>query len=101
MFSIYQPVNHYVPESKVGNADFTNILLETTPRVADASIFTIELFSPEDNLTPTVVEWRDRLEKEGGEEYQIAIGAKETIEKYQMAKDKQYREIKSTELTKG
>lgn len=42
---------------------------------------------------------RDRLEKEGGEEYQIAIGAKETIEKYQIAKDKQYREIKPSQLT--
>ena len=42
---------------------------------------------------------RDRLEKEGGEEYQIAIGAKETIDKYFAVKDKQYRDFKSSQLT--
>lgn len=38
---------------------------------------------------------RDRLETEAGEEYQIAIGAKETVEKYWAAKDRQYRNMKS------
>ena len=41
---------------------------------------------------------RDRLEKEGGEELKIALGAKETIEKYVTAKDKQYRSMKSTQI---
>ena len=36
-----------------------------------------------------------RLEEEGGEEYQQAVGASETIEKYWAVKDKQYREMKS------
>ena len=40
---------------------------------------------------------RARLEREGGEEYQIAIGAKETIDKYFAAKDKQYRNMKSSQ----
>ena len=34
---------------------------------------------------------RERLERQGGEELKIAIGAKETIDKYFAAKDKQYR----------
>ena len=37
---------------------------------------------------------KERLEREGGEEYQQAIGAKETVEKYLAAKDKQYQETK-------
>ena len=39
---------------------------------------------------------RKRLEDEGGEELEIALGAKKTVEKYVAAKDKQYREMKST-----
>ncbi|BAZ44277.1 DNA photolyase, FAD-binding protein [Chondrocystis sp. NIES-4102] len=42
---------------------------------------------------------RDRLEQENTEEYQQAIGAKETIEKYRAAKDKQYQQMKSSEPT--
>ena len=41
---------------------------------------------------------RDRLEKENGEEYQIAMGAKETIDKYFAVKNKQYRDFKSSQL---
>ena len=37
---------------------------------------------------------RDRLKREGGEELTIAQGAKETIDKYFAAKDKQYRAMK-------
>lgn len=36
---------------------------------------------------------RERLEHEGGEDYHIALGAKETVEKYLTAKDKQYRAL--------
>ncbi|MEM8832327.1 MAG: FAD-binding domain-containing protein [Cyanobacteria bacterium P01_G01_bin.19] len=38
---------------------------------------------------------RARLEAEGGEEYQQALGAAETIEKYLTVEDKQYRAMKS------
>ena len=38
---------------------------------------------------------RERLETEGGEELEIAIGARETVEKYVAVKDKQYRAMKS------
>lgn len=41
---------------------------------------------------------RERLECEGGLEYQQAIGAKETVKKYQLAKDKQYRRLNSSQL---
>ena len=37
---------------------------------------------------------RDRLEREGGEELKIALGAKETIDKYFAVKDKQYQNMK-------
>ena len=37
-----------------------------------------------------------RLEQEGGTEYQQAVGASETIEKYWAVKDKQYQEMKSS-----
>ena len=39
---------------------------------------------------------RDRLERENGEEYQIAIGAKETIDRYFAVKNQQYRDFKSS-----
>lgn len=42
---------------------------------------------------------RDRLETEGGEEYQIAIGAKKTVEKYFAVKNKQYQDFKFSQLT--
>ena len=42
---------------------------------------------------------RERLKKEGGEEYRQAIGAKETTEKYLLAKDKQYRKVKPSQVT--
>lgn len=38
---------------------------------------------------------KQRLEREGGEDLLIALGAKETIEKYVAAKDKQYHDMKS------
>lgn len=41
---------------------------------------------------------KKRLEKEGGEELEIALGAKETIEKYVAAKDKQYQKMKSSQI---
>lgn len=37
---------------------------------------------------------KERLEREGGEELTIALGAKETIDKYVAVKDKQYRATK-------
>ncbi|WP_036477828.1 FAD-binding domain-containing protein [Myxosarcina sp. GI1] len=37
---------------------------------------------------------RERLEKEGGEEYESALGAKKTVEKYFTTKDRQYRNLK-------
>ena len=39
---------------------------------------------------------KERLEREGGTELEIALGAKETINKYFAAKDKQYRNMKSS-----
>ena len=39
---------------------------------------------------------RERLEQSGGEEYQQALGASLTIEKYVAAKDKQYQNMKSS-----
>ena len=39
---------------------------------------------------------RERLAREGGEEYQQAIGAAETIAKYLAVKDKQYQAMKSS-----
>ena len=41
---------------------------------------------------------KQRLEQQGGEELVIALGAKETIEKYIAAKDKQYKEMKSSQI---
>jgi deoxyribodipyrimidine photo-lyase len=41
---------------------------------------------------------KERLEQQGGEELEIALGAKETVEKYIAAKDKQYKEMKSTQI---
>lgn len=42
---------------------------------------------------------RERLETEGGEEYQQTIGASETIEKYRSITDKQYQDMKSSQFT--
>ena len=39
---------------------------------------------------------RVRLEQEGGEEYQQAVGASKTVEKYMVVKDKQYQAMKSS-----
>ena len=39
---------------------------------------------------------RQRLETEGGSEYEQAMGASETIAKYLAVKDKQYQEMKSS-----
>ena len=41
---------------------------------------------------------KERLEREGGEDLLIALGAKETIEKYVAAKDKQYKDMKSSQI---
>ena len=41
---------------------------------------------------------KERLEREGGEELTIALGAKETIDKYVAAKDKQYQQMKFSQI---